>query len=266
MTDPESCIMKDGHGGYRPAFNVQLNTDAEHQIIVGVGVSQSGSDYGELADGLNRVRETTGKFPEQVVVDGGYVSRDNVKMCADQGVEMIGPSPVEDRPQSAGQMKRRGVAEEFFPQAFAYDPNRNCYRCPAGCELPFESNEREANGLMRHKYRAAAENCAGCAFKEKCCPQNYSRGRSLVRTEETPTMTASKEKMKTEEAKAFYRKRGAVAEFPNAWLKEKIGLRQFHVRGLVKVEMETIWACLTFNIIQQWVRLIWRTQPVMAGP
>ncbi len=43
----------------------------------------------------------------------------------------------------------------------------------------------------------------------------------------------------------------------NAWIKEKIGLRQFHLRGLVKVGMEALWACLTYNI-QQWIRLVWR--------
>src|SRR6516164_1443213 len=48
-----------------------------------------------------------------------------------------------------------------------------------------------------------------------------------------------------------------VAEFPNAWIKTKIGLRQFRLRGLAKVIMETLWACLTYNI-QQWIRLRWR--------
>jgi hypothetical protein len=36
--------------------------------------------------------------------------------------------------------------------------------------------------------------------------------------------------METEEAKAIYRQRGEVAEFPNAWNKEKIGLRKFSLR------------------------------------
>jgi hypothetical protein len=65
------------------------------------------------------------------------------------------------------------------------------------------------------------------------------------------------DKMKAEAAQAVYRLRGAVAEFPNAWIKAKIGLRQFHVRGLPKVLCEALWACLTYNI-QQWIRLRWR--------
>src|ERR1039457_606498 len=50
----------------------------------------------------------------------------------------------------------------------------------------------------------------------------------------TPTslerVTAFVEKMQTEAAQVIYRLRGAVAEFPNAGLKAKIGLRAFRVR------------------------------------
>ena len=74
-----------------------------------------------------------------------------------------------------------------------------------------------------------------------------------------PVVVAHAEKMQTEEAKQIYRHRGEVAEFPNAWIKDKIGLRQFRLRGLVKVGMEVLWACLTYNI-KQWIRLCWRPQ------
>ncbi len=55
----------------------------------------------------------------------------------------------------------------------------------------------------------------------------------------------------------YIKERGETAEFPNAWLKDKFNLRQFRVRGMVKVEMEAIWASLTYNV-QQWIRLRWR--------
>jgi hypothetical protein len=67
-------------------------------------------------------------------------------------------------------------------------------------------------------------------------------------------MMAFRAKMKTEAAQAEYRKRGAIAEFRNLWIKAKLGLRQFHVRGLEKVRCEALWACLTHNL-QHWIRL-----------
>jgi len=53
--------------------------------------------------------------------------------------------------------------------------------------------------------------------------------------------------------------RAPVAEFTNAWLKAKLGLRQFCVRGLKKARCQVLWACLTYNI-QQWFRLRWKVR------
>ena len=65
--------------------------------------------------------------------------------------------------------------------------------------------------------------------------------------------------MQTPEAQAIYRRRGPVAEFPNAWIKEKLGLRKFRVRGLAKAGMELLWATLTYNVMA-WIRLCWQPQ------
>ena len=79
-------------------------------------------------------------------------------------------------------------------------------------------------------------------------------------------MTAFREKMQTEAAKQAYQNRSAVAEFPNAWIKEKFGIRKFRLRGSVKAGIEALWACLTYNVMQ-WIRLLWRPnqQATMQG-
>jgi IS5 family transposase len=69
--------------------------------------------------------------------------------------------------------------------------------------------------------------------------------------------------METEAARTIYKQRPAVAEFPNAWIKEKFGLRQFRLRGLLKVTIEALWACLTYNICQ-WIRLCWRPKQAVS--
>ena len=80
-----------------------------------------------------------------------------------------------------------------------------------------------------------------------------------MRQEKTAQLAAFEAKMQTEEARKIYKERAGVAEFPNAWIKEKMGLRQFHLRGVVKVRLEALWACLTYNICQ-WIRLCWKPQ------
>jgi transposase len=256
-TDPEARIMKQGDGGYAPAYNVQLSTDAAYGLIVGVGVSQSASDYGELVSGVQRVEQNMGQPPQQVVTDGGFTSRENVVVMDEKGVDLIG-SLDEHNAQSAGQMRRRGVEEAFYPQVFTYDVAQDTYRCPAG-EILRHDGQEKGIGVVHHRYRATMGVCTSCNFKAQCCPQTGQKGRTISRAVESPAVQAFVTKMQTDAAKVIYRLRGAVAEFPNAWIKTKFGLRQFHVRGQVKVGMETLWACLTYDI-QQWTRLRWLTQ------
>jgi hypothetical protein len=239
---------------------VQLSTDASNKIIVGAAVSQSASDYGELAGAVERVEQNLGRLPQQMVTDGGFTCRENIIDQAAKGVDFIG-SPAEHDRQSAGQMRRRGVAGEFYPEAFLYDPQQDTYRCPQGQTLEHVGQEQRP-GVVQHKYQAPPEFCQACPFKDKCCPQNAHRGRSVIRPVEAPEVNQFLQKMQTPAAKEIYRQRGEVAEFPNAWIKEKLGLRQFRLRGLAKVLLEVLWACLTYNI-QQWIRLCWR--PALAG-
>jgi len=74
---------------------------------------------------------------------------------------------------------------------------------------------------------------------------------------ERPEITAFLAKMETPQAKNIYKQRAEVAEFPNLWIKEKLGSGGFALKGLQKAEMEARWACLTYNI-KLWIRLCWK--------
>jgi transposase len=256
-SDPESRIMKQSNGGYAPSYNVQISTDTAAGVIVGVGVTQAAVDYEELIPAVEHIENNFGRNPDQMVTDGGFTSRSNVIELHQRGVDYIG-SMGDGMAQVAAQMNRRGVDPGFWPEVFRYDASTDTYICPCDKRLRYEGKE-EQPGRSNYKYRANATECQSCAFKEHCCPHNAVKGRTIVRGVDDPLVTVFKEKMLTEEAKQIYKQRGGVAEFTNAWLKDKIGLRQFRVRGLIKIGMETLWACLTYNI-QQWIRLRWRVQ------
>ena len=253
-TDPEACIMLQAKGAYGPAYNVQISTDAQSKIIVGVGVTQSPTDAGELEPAVDRVEANLGQRPKQTVVDAGFTNQATMEAMSERQVDLIGALP-ERKAVAPDRLKRRGVGPDFYPQAFRYDESADCYRCPAGKVLGYETQERQAATLHR-RYRAKASDCRVCEFQPQCCP-GTKRGRSLVRSEATPEIVTFQAKMETPEAQAIYKQRAGVAEFPNAWIKDKMGLRQFRLRGLAKVTLESLWACLTYNICQ-WIRLCWK--------
>jgi transposase len=255
-TDPEARVMLGAKGAYGPSYNVQISTDAKAKIIVGVGVTQAATDAAELKPAVERIEANMGEKPKQMVVDAGLTNQATLEAMTEKQVDLIGALP-ERRGVAEKRMKQRGVSPEFYPQAFEYDASAECCRCPAGKVLPYETEER-SGASVRRRYRAKASDCRGCAFQAQCCP-GTKRGRSVVRSEATAEMAAFQAKMETPEAQAMYKQRAGVAEFPNAWIKDKIGLRQFRLRGLVKATLEAVWACLTYNICQ-WIRLCWRPQ------
>jgi transposase len=257
MTDPDARIMKQSDGGYAPSYNVQLSTDATAGVIIGVGMSQRPEDVNELMPAIARIEENLGKVPEQVVADGGYTHWENIVAMDAAGIDFIGS--LMDRNRVAGQCAQRGVGDAFRPEHFAYDEQNDTYTCPEGKTLRHNGQEKRI-GQMHHIYRSRRRDCKLCPHRGQCCPGKANM-RSIVRRVPDPAVVSFMEKMKTEEAKEIYKQRSGVAEFPHAWIKEKIGLRQFHLRGLVKVGMEALWVCLTYNI-QQWTRLVWRPRLV----
>jgi transposase len=255
-TDPEARVMLQAKGAYGPAYNVQISTDAQSKIIVGMGVTQSPTDAAELEPAVDRVEANLGQRPKQTVVDAGFTNQATMEAMTEKQVDLIGALP-ERSGILVNRLEQRGVGRDFYPQAFEYDESADCYRCPAGKVLGYETRERQG-ATLRRRYRAKASECRVCEFQPQCCP-GTKRGRSLIRSEATPELVAFQAKMESPEAQAIYKQRAGVAEFPNAWIKDKIGLRQFRLRGLAKVTLESLWACLTYNICQ-WIRLCWKPQ------
>jgi hypothetical protein len=255
--------MKHGDQSFGPAYNVQITTDANSKVIVGMDLTQSSADAPALMGALGQVEQRTGELPKQAVVDGGYTSEDNILGAEAKQVDLIGSLPDANK-RTENALKSSGIAPEFGPSGFVQIAEANCLQCPAGKQLPYVRQSRKKHRRYR-QYRAAAADCAACPLRTKCCPKGRGKGRTVsVLVEEHPSVVAFREKMKGAEAQAIYKRRGAIAEFPNAWIKDKIGLYKFRLRGLVKAKTEALWACLTYNVMI-WVRLVWRTQLAPAA-
>jgi transposase len=261
-TDPEARVMKQGDGGFALSHNVQLSTDTAHAIIVGASVTQQATDQRQLVPALEEVERQNGRAPGQMIVDEGYTTRENVLAAAERGVELIGSTMQPKTEAVRKHFERRGIAPAFYPEKFPYDPESDSYTCPAGKKLAHRATRRGRVGVVDQVYQARAADCRDCPLRAGCQPGKY--GRMIVRSENVPAVAAYVAKMQTEEARAAYGRRGPVAEFSNLWLKTKLGLRQFGVRGLKKARCEVLWACFTYNL-QQWFRLRWKPRLSLAS-
>jgi len=245
-SDPQARVMKQSDGGFAPSYNAQISTDGKHGLIVAAEVTQAGNDYHQLVPAAERIEAQWGRKPGRMVADAGYTSGDNLQEMADRGIDYLG-SLADDGAKARRDQPRIPAAR------FTYQVQEDCFRCPAGQTLRYQGRH-ERGGMVHYKYQAAAQDCAPCALRAECCGGDQEHGRSVERKEETAALAAFRARMASADAQRVYRRRAQVAEFVHAWIKSKLGLRQFHVRGWSKVRTELLWACFTYNL-QQWIRL-----------
>lgn len=248
LTEPEARIMQHGDHALAPSYNVQISTDAEKKAIVGVHLTQSSSDSGALMPAVAVIEEKLGRCPQQMVADGGYTNQANIEATAERKIDLIGSLGDQEKRRAAA-LKAAGIDPAFGAHLFILQENGSL-QCAAGKALQYVRQSRK-RGRVYHQYQAQGSDCQQCRFQPHCCPKSPEKGRTVsVLVSEPESVAAFRLKMEGAEAKQIYKRRGEVAEFPNLWIKSKLGLRKFRLRGMVKAGIEALWACLTYNAMQ----------------
>ena len=102
-TDPDARVMKMGDGGFRPAVNLQLAMDTESRAIVGVEVTNAGSDKGLAEPMREQVQERTGQDVQEHLMDGGFLVMDEIDTAAEEAVTLFVPPTKPRDPEKLDQ-------------------------------------------------------------------------------------------------------------------------------------------------------------------
>lgn len=101
-TDPEARKMKMADGGFRPAYNVQFATTAGSQVIVGVDVTNQGSDGGLMSPMCQQLLTRYGQTPVEYLADGGFVNLDDITKLTKQKITPYLPIMEIEQKQAKG--------------------------------------------------------------------------------------------------------------------------------------------------------------------
>lgn len=96
-TDPEARVMKMADGGFRPAYNLQIAMDTGSGAVVGVQVSNDGSDKGLVMPMVEEIQKRFARLPSRWLVDTGFASNETAEQLAAagaRGVEAYMPIPT----------------------------------------------------------------------------------------------------------------------------------------------------------------------------
>ena len=141
-TDPDARNMKMANGGFDPAFNVQFATDADTRIIVGVEVSNAGTDGGELQPMLQKVASDYGKTPNKTLVDSAYATKEGVTSAEQQGTQVVSSVPRTEQLEKHGKdphSRQKGDTDQYaaFRSRMAQEEYKELYKMrPSIAEFP----------------------------------------------------------------------------------------------------------------------------------
>jgi transposase len=91
-TDPQARVMKMPDGGFRPAYNCQIATVAEGQIVIAASVETTGSDRGLMRPMVETIKRDFDRLPKRQLVDGGFNKNEDIEWAAAGGVKVYGPA------------------------------------------------------------------------------------------------------------------------------------------------------------------------------
>ena len=98
-TDPEARLMRMPDGGTRPAYNLELAADCDSRAIVGVEMTNAGSDAGQDEPMRDQVAARTNQAVAEQLMDGSFVRLEGIERAAAEGVRLYMPVP---KPRKAG--------------------------------------------------------------------------------------------------------------------------------------------------------------------
>lgn len=160
-TDPEARVMKMADGGFRPAYNVQLASDTQTQVVTGVEVTNAGSDYGQMVPMVEQHEARYETPPEAMLVDGGFAKKDDITQVSPPQGSTTVYAPVQ-----------QSKSDQRDPHTPRPDDS------PAVAEWRVRMASPEAKEI--YKERAATAECVNAIARNRGLQQVRVRGRPKV--------------------------------------------------------------------------------------
>jgi transposase len=158
-TDPEARVMKMPGGGYRPGYNIQYAGDVASRAIVGVDVTNAGSDVQESEPMRRQVEERTRQKVHEHLMDGGYVGVESIERAASDRVAVYAPVPKAKKPDQDPHAARRGDGPgvSAWRRRMATEEAQPIYRQRASLSETIHADLKAWRGLRQVRVRGLAK-------------------------------------------------------------------------------------------------------------
>lgn len=239
FADKEARIMGKRGGAFEYAYNGQISVDKDNQIIVGQHVSQQANDVLEVEPALKQIQATTGRLPDVMSLDNGYMSGDNLAAMEKTKIDAY---IATDRGEKTAHFRLEESTRRLVKADFKYDEVEDNFTCPAGQKLQLVKKSKRD-----HVYQGVAAICDQCDYKARCGQSSQGKARTIYTDDKEALRQRMNEKMRQAAAKEVYGLRKTIVEPKFGHIKNG-GFRGFSLRGLTKVAGEFSLVCAVHNM------------------
>jgi transposase len=224
MTDPDATVMSTGRERAALGYHDHYVIDGgKARIILNALVTPA--DVMENAPMLPLLRRAMFRWrvkPKRVIADTTYGTAENIRAIEESGIHAYVPLPDWER-----------RTPYFGASRFTYDAAQDVYHCPQGAILRKRKTKHSEGKIV---YGADAAVCNACPEKAACTASNH--GREIGRPFDAEYLDRVRGYHGTDEYEKAMRKRKVWIEPLFGEAKQWHGMRQFRLRGLMKVNME----------------------------
>jgi hypothetical protein len=237
LTDPDSRMMPvSGDRRTDVCYNIQVCVDEKHKpcpersrrIIPDHEVTNAVTDRDLLSYMAKRVKDLLGVDDLEVLADMGYYHGKEIKVCIEEGI-----TPFVPKPQTSASRKH-GL---FSKEVFRYDPEQDCYWCPAGQKLTFRFQTTEKGRDIKYY---ATRSCSQCPIKAQCT--RSKDGRRITRWVDEDLLDEMESRVQENQEKPVLsvvegmKLRKRLAEHPSGTIKHHWDQGHFLTRKLPNVQ------------------------------
>ncbi len=233
-TDPDAVAMSTGREKASLGYHDHYVIDGgKARIILNALVTPA--DVMENQPMLPLLRRVMFRWrvrPKRVIGDTTYGTADNIRELEESGIRAYMPLPDWEQ-----------RTPYFGASLFTYNAEHDIYLCPQG-----ETLRRHTAKYTEGKttYRAKAAICNACPVKAQCTASDH--GRQIARSFDADYLDRVRGYHGTEEYRKAMRKRKVWIEPLFGEAKQWHGMRQFRLRGLMKVNMEGLFIAAGQNL------------------
>lgn len=133
-TDPDARVMKMPDGGFRPAYNLQFAVAGDEmggpRTIVGLRVTNVGSDLGSITPMLEEIAERTGTLPRKLLADSNHAKLSCIEAAHQRGVDVVAP-PMKSRGRQTSKRRADAPGVAQWRIRMASEQDKRLYRTRA---------------------------------------------------------------------------------------------------------------------------------------